>query len=256
MNSTTIPSIAPSKYSSDRTERETSVACARARRSTVSIPRKHRTRLCVDTETHAWNEVHLIASERAPTMDGERKLKELAVVMDITNITCLVLRLYCWFKSLAVRVPVRNQTRNHLRKHLHPDAADLLHVDFFLRVAYKSSTGTVTASNFPVGSKSKMQSRRVRSSACPEEFLVVNTRPRKTFTPSLRDTTCRPTSDQSLDTLLFARIRGRNSVSGRPDSILSIPFTNSVRLSSKSSLSDIEAASTDEGKAGWMAGPS
>ena len=69
-------------------------------------------------------------------MDGERKLKELAVVMDITNITGLVLRLYCWLKSLAVRVPVRNQTRNQLRKHLHPDAADdLLHVDFFLRDA-------------------------------------------------------------------------------------------------------------------------
>ena len=240
MNSTAIPSIAPSKNSSDRTERETSVACARARRNTVSIPRKHRTRL---TETHAWDEAHLIASERAPTMDGERKLKELAVVMDIT---CLVLRLYCWLKSLAVRVPVRNQTRNHLRKHLHPNAADaLLHVDFFLRVAYESSTGTVTASNFPVGSKSKINPFRdkLHKPRCnpdvfevlraPEECLVVSTRPRKTFTPSLRDTTCRPTSDQSLNTLLFASIRRRNSVSGRPDSILSIPFSNSVRSSSK-----------------------
>ena len=84
------PLSAPSKYSSDRTERETSVARARARRSTASIPRKHRTRLCVDTETHAWDEVHLIA--------------------------------------------FRNQTRNQLRKHLRPDAADD-HVNFFLRDA-------------------------------------------------------------------------------------------------------------------------
>ena len=210
MNSTAIPSIAPSKYSSYRTERETSAACARARRSTFSIPRKHRTRLCVDTESRGARAFSKPDEEPAAKASPPRCCRRSPPRRLLPQGRARVIHWDCDCVELPCGLQIQDQPfRDKLHKpRCNPDVFEVLHA--------------------------------------PEDFLVVSTRPRKTFTPSLRDTTCRPTSDQSLDTLLFASIRRGNSVSGRPDSILSIPFSNSV------SLSDIEAASTDEGKAGMV----